>query len=142
LQENLIRNPEKKTPSQDMLIRNPEKKNPSQDMSIRNPRKTTPSQDMQIWNPEKTKPSQDMSIRKPEKKTRISGHVHLLIHVSLYKSSGLEALVSAQQLQRNLIRNPKIPTSEHVRQEPRKEKPISGYGNQEPRKKKLLSQDM
>jgi hypothetical protein len=79
---------------------------------------------MQIWNPEKTKLSQDMSIRKPEKKTRVSGHVHLLIHVSLYKSSGLEALVCAQQLQRNLIRNPekKNPASRHIRQEPRKEK--------------------
>jgi hypothetical protein len=107
---------------------------------------------MQIWNPEKTKPSQDMSIRKPEKKTRISGHVHLLIHVSLYKSSGLEALVSAQQLQRNLIRNPEknphlrtclsgtqkrkthLRTWQSGTQE--KKTPVSGHVNQEPRRKK------
>jgi hypothetical protein len=45
----LIRNPEKKTPFQDMLMRNPEKKNPLQDMSIRNPEKENPSMDMSIF---------------------------------------------------------------------------------------------
>jgi hypothetical protein len=78
--------------------------------------------------------------------------------VSLYKSSGLEALVCAQQLQRNLIRNPekktppqdtsvrnpekKNPSQAMAIRNPGKKTPISGHVNQEPRRKKTSIADM
>jgi hypothetical protein len=88
------------------LIRNPEKKNPSQDMSITNPGKKNPISGHADLEPRKNKTISGHVYQETRKNTSFSGHVHLLIHVSLYKSSGLKALVCAQQLQRNLIRNP------------------------------------